>query len=214
MRFLKPRTLVALALFCVGGQGLLAQNPTARPTPEQARALLQARPELVQQLRQRLLNSGLTRDQIHARLRAEGYPEDLLDPYLSGMSGQVDAPSSELYNAVQELGIADSTDVAFLRALQADSLSPAMRDSLLRLRDTTGQSLDSLGVRAPRRTVVRADVADSLMRVDSGFNIFGLEMFRSSASRFEPSLMGPVDANYRLGPGDRVNRPHERWLEA
>ncbi|HYC52240.1 MAG TPA: SLBB domain-containing protein [Gemmatimonadaceae bacterium] len=204
MLFLKPRTLVALALFCVGGQGLLAQNPTARPTPEQARALLQARPELVQQLRQRLLNSGLTRDQIHARLRAEGYPEDLLDPYLSGMSGQVDAPSSELYNAVQELGIADSTDVAFLRALQADSLSPAMRDSLLRLRDTTGQSLDSLGVRAPRRTVVRADVADSLMRVDSGFNIFGLEMFRSSASRFEPSLMGPVDANYRLGPGDRL----------
>ena len=69
------------------------------------------------QLRQKLLNSGLTRDQIHARLRAEGYPEDLLDPYLPGGMGTAEAPTSELYNAVQELGIADSADVAFLRAL-------------------------------------------------------------------------------------------------
>lgn len=204
MRFLTLRTLVAFVFLCVGGRSVLAQQPTARPTPEQARALLQARPELVLQLRQKLLNSGLTRDQIHARLRAEGYPEDLLDPYLPGGMGTAEAPTSELYNAVQELGIADSADVAFLRALQADSVSPAMRDSILRMRDSSRLLSDSLGERAPRRFVVRADVADSLARVDSGFNIFGLEMFRSSGSRFEPSLAGPVDANYKLGPGDRL----------
>ena len=201
MRFLKLRTLVAFVFLCVGGQSVLAQQPSSRPTPEQTRAMLQARPELVQQLRQRLLNSGLTREQIQARLRAEGYPENLLDPYLPGGTGAAEAPTSELYNAVQELGIADSSDVALLRALQADSLTPAMRDALLR--DSLSR-VDSLSDRGVRRGVVRADVADSLARLDSGFNIFGLEMFRSSSSRFEPSLAGPVDANYRLGPGDRL----------
>jgi len=39
---------------------------------------------------------------------------------------------------------------------------------------------------------------------DSGYVIFGLDVFRSTTSQFEPSLSGPVDANYRLGPGDRL----------
>ena len=200
MRFLTLRALFALAFVCVSGQSAVAQQPSARPTPEQARALLQARPELVVQLRQKLLNSGLTRDQIHARLRAEGYPENLLDPYMPGGMGQAEAPTSELFSAVQELGIADSSEVAFLRSLQADTAA-FFPDSLMR--DSLGLR-DSLSRRPSRRGVVRADVADSLVRLDSGFNIFGLEMFRSSGSNFNPSMMGPVDANYRLGPGDRL----------
>jgi protein involved in polysaccharide export with SLBB domain len=32
--------------------------------------------------------------------------------------------------------------------------------------------------------------------------LFGEEVFRRGGSRFEPTLSGPVDANYRLGPGD------------
>jgi polysaccharide biosynthesis/export protein len=40
--------------------------------------------------------------------------------------------------------------------------------------------------------------------VDSGYSVFGLDVFRSSTSQFDPSLAGPVDANYRLGPGDRL----------
>jgi len=203
------RTLAAAAVLCVGAQAVLAQQPPgSRPTPEQTRAMLQARPELIQQLRQRLMNSGLTREQIRARLRAEGYPEDMLDPYLPGASGTAAAPTSDLFNAVQELGIADSSDVAFLRALQSDTLTASARDSLLRARDSlfrrdTLSRRDSLDA-GRRRGVVRADVADSLVRLDSGYNIFGLEVFRSSVSRFEPSLFGPVDANYKLGPGDRL----------
>ena len=42
---------------------------------------------LLQQLRARILSSGLTPDQIRARLRAEGYPETLLDAYLPGKYG-------------------------------------------------------------------------------------------------------------------------------
>ena len=200
MRHFFTRSLIAAAFLFMGGASALAQQTGSRPSPEQARAALQARPELIQQLRQRLVSSGMTREQIHARLRAEGYPEDLLDPYLPGGTG-AEAPTSDLFNAVQELGIADSSDVAFLRAIQSDTLSPLARDSLMRTRDSLFRR-DSL--RAGRRTIVRSDVADSLIRLDSGFNIFGLEVFRSSGSRFDANLAGPVDANYRLGPGDRL----------
>lgn len=72
------RPLCAVGVFLLCATGVAAQ----RPTPEQAQALLQGRPELLQQLRDRLTNSGLTPDQIRARLRAEGYPENLLDAYM------------------------------------------------------------------------------------------------------------------------------------
>src|SRR5207302_5558624 len=39
---------------------------------------------------------------------------------------------------------------------------------------------------------------------DTGQTIFGLDLFRNRSSQFEANLAGPVDANYRLGPGDRL----------
>jgi polysaccharide export outer membrane protein len=203
MRFSQLRTVIAAAALSLGAHSASAQQSSSRPTAEQTRALLQARPELVQQLRQRLMNSGMTPEEIRARLRAEGYPENLLDAYMPGGTGMAGAPTQELYAAVQELGIADSSDVTLFRAIQSDSLSQALRDSLSQT-DTSFARRDSLARARGRRVVVREDVADSLVRVDSGYNIFGLEVFRSSGSRYEPSLFGPVDANYRLGPGDRL----------
>jgi polysaccharide export outer membrane protein len=188
MLFSQMRALVAAVVFSFAAASAAAQQQPGRPTPEQARALLSARPELIEQLRQRLANSGLTRDQIRARLRAEGYPEDLLDAYMPGAVGGADAPTSDLYSAVQQLGIADSADVSILRSIQ----DGVVDEDSLRLRD------------ARRRRLQRADVADSMARADSGFNIFGLDVFRSSGTRFEPNLSGPIDANYKLGPGDRL----------
>jgi polysaccharide export outer membrane protein len=202
MQFRQLRSLFASALFCAAVPAIGAQQPAR----DSARALgfPQARPEVVQQLRQRLLNSGMTPEQIHARLLAEGYPEDLLDGYLPGAQGAARAPTPDTYNALQELGIADSTDVAFFRALQSDSTSRTSRDSLLRSRDSLS-GRDSLGRTAlERRLSMRTDVADSLVRVDSGYNIYGLQVFRSSLSKFDANLSGPVDANYRLGPGDQL----------
>ena len=205
MQFLQTRTTVAATLAIFAATTIHAQQPPTggRPTPEQTRAILQARPELVQQLRQRLMTSGMTRDQIHARLRAEGYPEDLLDAYLPGALTPAGAPTSDVYNAVQELGVADSADVSFFRTIQSDTTPGMVRDSLIRLRDSLTRR-DTSRFGRDRRTVVRADVADSLVRLDSGYNIFGLEVFRSSSSRFDANLSGPVDASYRLGPGDRL----------
>jgi polysaccharide export outer membrane protein len=273
MRSSVLRSLLAAASFLLPTV-LAAQLPTTRPTPEQAQILLQTRPDLVAQLRQRFATSGLTREQVHARLRAEGYPEDLLDAYLPGMTGVAPTPSNDVFRAVQALGVADSADVAELQdaygtggyAVQAVGELVCVVDPYAGIRpggDTTlggpiagraqpstqlpgqytmpGQILPQgpqtpataappvePGVATPnyqpcppgqipartgmRRTDGRSGVvaisSDSAAKLaafaDSGFVIFGLDVFRSATSQFEPNLSGPVDANYRLGPGDRL----------
>ena len=153
--------------------------------------LLQTRPDLVAQLRQRFLVSGMTRDQVHARLRTEGYPEDLLDSYLPGAAGDGAAPSDDVFRAVRQLGIVDSADVDRLVALSGRSANSAR----------AGNSVigDSLRLVVSARDSVRLAAA-----ADSGFAIFGLDVFRSTTTQFDPATTGPVDANYRLGPLDRL----------
>src|SRR5687768_12742878 len=68
MQYVQKRTLIAAALCCAAWKGAAAQQPPGRPTPEQVRAAAQAKPELILQLRQKLVSSGLTREQIRARL--------------------------------------------------------------------------------------------------------------------------------------------------
>lgn len=187
MRLRLVRSLMVAASFLLP-HAARAQTPTTRPTPEQARVLLQTRPDLVAQLRQRFATSGMSREQVHARLRAEGYPEDILDPYLSDATGGAAQPSDSVFAAVLALGIADSSDVAQLQMMGADT-SAARGDSPR----TRGDSIRS-----------RADSVRQKAQRDSGFTIFGLDIFRSSTSQFQPNAAGPVDASYRLGPGDNL----------
>jgi protein involved in polysaccharide export with SLBB domain len=144
------------------------------PSVTQAQELLRTRPDLVEQLRQRIGASGLTREQVRARLRAAGYPEDMLDPYLSGADTTVKvSPGSDVLDAVRVLGLIGSESV----------------DTLLSLTDSAQRVMDSLR-------------ADSLADTSRTLRIFGLSFFRRSNSLFQPALAGPVDPNYRLGPGD------------
>src|SRR5215831_1284241 len=69
---------LAIALCCAA----LEVSAQQRPSPQDAEALLKANPDLAAQIRDRIQNSGMTPDQVRARLRAEGYPENLLDAYL------------------------------------------------------------------------------------------------------------------------------------
>ena len=169
----------------------LAQRPDAAT----AQQLLQTRPDLVEQLRQRIMQSGLTADQVRARLKAEGYPENLLDAYLPGSGARPDSSKrEEAMSAIRALGIADSTDLAGL-VRRARAGAPG---------DTT--NLDALLTEGAPTGAGRAgrDAAQVRLQADSGFTIFGSELFRGPASRFAPNATGPVDANYRLGPGDRL----------
>src|SRR5947209_572770 len=116
--------LLLAGLFSTARPGL-AQNPTAA----QAQQMLQ-NPALLQQLRQRIMASGLTPDQVRARLRAEGYPENLLDAYLPGGTEAPDTSNNAaVFSAITRLGIADTAEVDLLRCgVNIDSL--AVSDTL------------------------------------------------------------------------------------
>ncbi len=205
-----------VAVFVLAGLPVIgaAQQPSQLPSPAQAQQLLQ-NPAVVEQLRQRLATSGLTPDQIRARLRAMGYPENMLDAYIGGASGDsLGTPNNTIYSAVQQLGVVDSTDVSLLRCgINPDSISTDTGSGL------PGNSFGMPGTRRPPNpTVVRSlldrcaaaahgdtlTTAQQKLRVDSGLVIFGMDFFRRETSQFQPNVTGPVGPDYRLGPGDRL----------
>ncbi len=202
------------SLLTVAGVFALATPAVAqRPSPAQAQQMLQNNPALIQQLRQKIMTSGLTPDQVRARLRAEGYPENLLDAYLPGGTGVVDSTASteDVFSAITQLGIADTTDVDLLRCgVNTDTLT--VTDTLPSgLVDTTQNRRRLDDRRKAARALCQAQL-DSLNRgmnkkktdADSGFVIFGLDFFRNATTQFDPNLSGPVDANYKVNPGDRL----------
>src|ERR687890_1092780 len=162
------------------------------PTPDQARDALQNQPQLVERLRRRLLESGLTPDQVRSRLRAAGYPENLLDDYLMGAdTTRRVRPTAGTLEAVRSLGI--------LSEQESDSLR--VQDSTLAVSDSLQQVLDSINF--VRADSARADsLSDSLTVLQGrGLKLFGLETFRRTSTRFQPAQSGPVDENYGLGSG-------------
>ncbi len=195
-RPLTARVWLALAaVLLVFGSRLSAQVPSGQqlPTPDQAEELLRSQPQLVEQLRQRLSDSGLTPDQVRSRLRAAGYPETMLDAYLQGADTTRPATvGPRTLDAIRALGV--------LSDEQADSLR--MKDSTMAVSDSVRAVLDSLKLR--RADSLRADsLADSVAVIrGGGLKVFGIETFRRTSTRFQPAQAGPVDQNYRLGPGD------------
>src|SRR5690349_10842772 len=162
------------------------------PSPDQAQELLQ-NPQVIDQVRQRLEQSGLTPDQVRSRLRAAGYPENLLDDYLQGADTTKPAQfGPHTLDAVKALGVLSQSEV--------DSLGKI--DSVGALSDSLRAVLDS--VQHLRADSARADsLADSVAVLrGAGLKLFGIETFRRATTRFQPSQAGPVDENYRLGPGD------------
>lgn len=169
---MRPLILATLALAALP----YLSSAQSRPSASEAQALLQARPELVQQLRQRIVTSGMTAEQVRARLKAEGYPENLLDAYLPGSTSSPGAVGEDILGAVRRLGIVGDDDLVTLRTM--------------------------MGSPTPAAEAVRDEVRGQ--NQDEADELFGLQLFRSSTSEFLPTLDGPVDANYRLGPGDQL----------
>ncbi len=171
--------LLVCALAIVGLRGAHAQQPT----PVEIQRLL-SDPQAAEAIRQRILQSGLTPEQIRARLQQAGLSPALLDSYLRGRRGAAAAPGDSVVRAMSVLGLGGVDELQ----AYADSIRRAALDST---------ALDSLLL------------LDSLIRLDSlrladtaALDLFGAEVFRRGTSRFLPDMTGPVDDDYRLGPGD------------
>src|SRR2546430_1589449 len=101
--------------------GLAAQAPTA----SQVQQALQQQPGLGDVVRNRIAQSGLTPEQVRARLSASGYPSTLLDSYLSA-TAPVGAPppGTQELAALQALGLPSLTnqllpyDTGFVRSVR------------------------------------------------------------------------------------------------
>ena len=94
--------LAAIAVLLVGPRPASAQQPTA----SQVQEALQQQPGLADMVRSRISQSGLTPDQIRARLLANGYPATLLDAYLSASAATSPiAPGAQELAALQALGL-------------------------------------------------------------------------------------------------------------
>ena len=233
-----PRPLLAAALFfCAavalpsGTRPLQAQTLPGGVSSQQAQDLLRAQPDLLNRLRQQVGSSGMSPQQIRDRLRAAGYPEGLLDAYLPGSTTADATLDADVFSAVRELGIADSTQLSTLTGGISDDprfRRPTAADTVFDVRAIRGlerrpeqRAIDERLARELARDRADADTGiarvnrppaglptDSLALqealVDSGFVIFGADVFRRGSTEFDPNLAGPVDENYRLGPGDRL----------
>jgi protein involved in polysaccharide export with SLBB domain len=94
--------VVLFVAFAALAPGLAAQTPTAA----QVQQALQQQPGLGDVVRSRIAQSGLSADQIRARLTASGYPASLLDPYINATAPVgAPAPGAQELAALQALGL-------------------------------------------------------------------------------------------------------------
>src|SRR5437773_1186949 len=116
--------LVLGGLLCAPCAGA-GQNPPLPPPSQAQQALqeaVQQNPGLAEVIRQRLLQSGLTPEQVRARLQASGYPANLFDAYLGGAPPGAALPAGALeLAAVQALGLPQVGQV-FVANLTLDQL--------------------------------------------------------------------------------------------
>jgi protein involved in polysaccharide export with SLBB domain len=139
---------------------------------------------------ERLRRSGMSRSQVRAGLERLGYDPGLADRYFDAIDGRRplpdEDPSPRLVEAMTAIGVpavahSDQLDITspWVDSLRADSLGV---DSLFA--DSLGLFPDSLPAEA---------------------RVFGLDLFRRFTTQFDAPLSGPVDPDYRLGPGDELS---------
>jgi polysaccharide export outer membrane protein len=211
MRSLLVRWAILTVAVCCSAPAVFAQQ---RPSPQDAEALLRANPELAAQIRDRIQNSGLTPDQVRARLRAEGYPENMLDAYF-GPANTADtsaASPAAVAAALRVLNVQpDSSDTVAQRGhpnrpwegtprttVKCDTLvTPAPVGDSMPLDVRTGRA-------GPKTIKCASADGTPVAPPDSGRTIFGRDLFANGSTQFDANFAGPVDASYKLGPGDQL----------
>src|SRR5438552_2866555 len=123
------------------------------PSPAQAQSALQQavlqNPGLPDQIRQRLQQSGLTAEQVRARLSASGYPPNLLDAYLGGASS-----GGALSGAALPAGALELSAIQALGLPPVDQSVLAVDTGLIRMRGA-GPASRVFGVDVFRRSTTQ-----------------------------------------------------------
>ncbi|HEU4996621.1 MAG TPA: SLBB domain-containing protein [Gemmatimonadaceae bacterium] len=195
----KLKSVIPMGLAAIAAHLLaLPSGAQQLPTPEQAQRALQS-PSVAAAVRARIGSSGLTSDQIRARLRAAGYPDTLLDSYMPGAAdANPGAPSDDVMRAVRYLGLVDSQEQDSLSRLRGDGELLAGQTGVPR----PGTLSPYQAATSPAPGTTAGTIGFTALAAPS--RIYGLDVFRRGTSQFEPDLAGPVDASYKLGPRDVI----------
>ena len=179
---------------------VVPMTTVAAQTPTQAQAAM-SDPAIRAQLVARIRASGMSADQMRTQLKAAGYSDDVVNQLIGAAAGDTTALNDDVFAAVKTLGIMDSTSLDSLRAPVTQRRKFRERaDSLL---------LDSLGVALKndtlRAAILRLLASPAARRVgmDSGFALFGRDVFNRTTNQFDPAVNGPLPPNYKVGYGDQ-----------
>ena len=157
-------------------------SPVVAQVPDTAAIIEQLRQDLMtgrispEEVRARIQAAGLSDEEVRRRLRESGYPENLLDQYLGAYASGVGA-TPQTAAQIEEI----------LRRLAIPPMG----------REPTQDSLPAAPDTLPAETA-------AVVVEEEELPIFGKSLFERATSQFRPLTMGPVPANYRLGPGDEV----------
>ncbi|MDB4917787.1 MAG: polysaccharide export protein [Gemmatimonadetes bacterium] len=166
--------MLALTMLGIATLAAASESQAQVPTSAQAAKLLETRPDLVAEAQARIKSSGMSPDDVRAKLKSMGYAPTLFDAYLGGTAeSAAGAPTSDVLRAFKALGLGELDRPRPLVEVVAPSTAPV--------------------------TTVAVSMIDSSF---GALPIFGMDMFRRSTSQFDATSTGVVDPNYHVGPRD------------
>lgn len=190
----------AVVFLVLGAMSAAPSHSRAQTRPSQAETqAAMTDPAIRARILAQVRTSGMSPAEVRTRLRSMGYTDDVIDR-LVGVSAD-STITDDVFAALRDLKIMDSTVVDSLRqpylqrrrvrdrsdSLLLDSLSFALKNDTLRA--AILRLLSSPGARK--------------IGFDSGYVLFGLEVFDRQTTQFDPSVSGPLPPDYRIGPGDK-----------
>ncbi len=179
----RPASAAPLAVLILAALASFAPAPASAqtvPPPGTSAQDIQRQVESMgvgDQLRQRLLNSGMSPAQMRQQLASRGYDPSILDAYLGTGVDSPPAPTRDVLTALQALDIQFQPDTTRLGAVDSARLAPGSQVIL------------------PDSTAIERE---------HDLRVFGLRTFARGTSEFEPMAIGPVPPGYMLGPGDEL----------
>jgi protein involved in polysaccharide export with SLBB domain len=177
-----------------------ATSAQTRPTPAQTQAAM-TDPAIRARILAQVRASGMSPEQIRTQLKAMGYSDEVINQLTGAAGSDSTVLTDDVFAAVRDLRIMDSLAVDSLRnPVIARRRARLVADSIL---------LDSLGVALQndtlRAAILRLLASPAARRVgeDSGFVLFGRDLFNRRTTQFDPAVSGPLPPDYRIGFGDQ-----------
>ena len=158
----------------------LSPHPARAQTPAQQEIQRLTGQQVSQEeILSQLAESGLSRDEVRARLTSMGMDPSIADAYFDEMddpAGDALDQNADFLQALAEMGILNQASLG-VGSFEIGDTTALARDSLAR-------ALEAIP--------------------DSVLPVFGRSVFSGTSTEFDPVVTGPVDPDYALGAGDQL----------